>query len=685
MRVKRLFASILSMVMILSCVTVNSFAAAAGTLGISANKSEVNPGEEVVLTLSLGDCSSYEAEDGLRMLTFMVYLPADMEYVSSEVDGMFQTALNFGDTFLDYNASEHAVKFTTGGSMNPTAPHYIGSGATIGTITCKVKDTATETDTLEVTVENCVFFTGTAKHTMSVEGCIITVHNHDFGSDWKYDENQHWRECSCGEKIKVGDHDGQWVPTTPATCKNPGEETYTCDTCHYSTTRATAIDPTAHIDENNDKYCDLCGENICEHTYSWIENAPTCTETGEKSLVCEICGHVAETKELDALGHDYDGGVVTLEPTCTKTGVRTYTCQREGCDHSYTEELSALQHEWDFYDETDDEIIYICVHCGEMMSFANDGNTEVSVLPDGTVVIVTVLADGSVVTTARYRNGVRSTVTEDAKGNLISVIITINSSVSNEAVETGEAVALPIEAILEKYGTDVEMTIVTNCEKDVPVEIPVKDVKPGYVVVIINEDGTQTVVATTKMTENGLSFYCADGAVVKVLNKAMSFSDVNGENWYNDAVAFVSARGIMTGMTTTTFAPTETTTRAQVWTMLARLAGVDTTNTTEGNWYDVARAWAMENGISDGTGANDSITREQMVTMLYRFVGGKGVSKSIADFSDAADASDWAKAALEWAYGMGVMNGNTDGTMNPKGNATRAEMAQFFMNFIQNI
>lgn len=71
--------------------------------------------------------------------------------------------------------------------------------------------------------------------------------------------------------------------------------------------------------------------------------------------------------------------------------------------------------------------------------------------------------------------------------------------------------------------------------------------------------------------------------------------------------------------------------------------------------------------------------------MLYRFVGGEGAAKSIEDFQDAAQVAGWAKDAVEWAVGTGVMKGNADNTLNPAGNATRAEMAQFFMNFIQNV
>ncbi len=668
MRIKRMLAVLLSFMLILGCVPVAMAADAGSTISVgghSANTKYPTAGDELSFSVALDNLT------GVGAFEFVVNIPEGLTYVehrNSSVEGFNDCSVDVYDGYLQVMAYGHET----------------GYEGTLSVLDFTVTVDEGATGTLELTTSNVVLYDrlGSELATPTAQNTSVTIHAHAYG-DWEYDNDHHWYECSCGDIIEMDEHTGSVIDSEPSTCIDLGYDTYLC-ICEYEWT----VDHTVyadHIDDNGDGLCDECGENTCEHTYSWVETkAPNCTEDGEESYKCEICGHVAETKTIDALSHDWDDGVVVRVPTCGDAGEILYTCQREDCGRSFSVVIPALQHEWDFYAENDDEIIYICVNCGETMSFTNDGNTEVTVLPDGTVVIVTINEDGTIVTHTKYTNGVKTTVITDAEGNLISIIITINSGVSYEAVRTDEAVKLPLEAIFEEYGTDVEMTIVTNCEKDVPVEIPLTDVKPGHVVVIINEDGTQTVVATTKMTENGLLFYCPNGAVIKVLNKAMNFSDINGNNWYNDAVDFVSARGIMTGMTANTFEPSATTTRAQVWTMLARLAGVDTT-CTEGNWYDVARAWAMENGVSDGTGANDSITREQMVTMLYRFAGGKGVSKSIADFSDAADASTWAKDALEWAYGMGVMKGNGDGTMNPKGNATRAEMAQFFMNFIQNI
>lgn len=292
----------------------------------------------------------------------------------------------------------------------------------------------------------------------------------------------------------------------------------------------------------------------------------------------------------------------------------------------------------------------------------------------------------------------KETTTKDALTATVELKMSV-MPIGMDAVQTHDSVSIQIrtgqaEKEESSAGTTETVTmtetkdgivITTNSDALLPVTVPVEGVTYGSVIVILNEDGTETVVANTKMTENGLLFACPNRVTIKVVNLAKSFGDSKGDNWYNNAVDYVSARGIMKGMGNgNAFVPNGVTTRAQVWTMLARLSGVDTDNGNKENWYDTARTWAMQNGISDGTDANGEITREQLVTMLYRFSDGRGVSKSIAGFQDANQVSSWAQTAMEWAYGMGVMHGNADGTIHPKGDTTRSQLAQFFMNFIQN-
>ena len=151
-----------------------------------------------------------------------------------------------------------------------------------------------------------------------------------------------------------------------------------------------------------------------------------------------------------------------------------------------------------------------------------------------------------------------------------------------------------------------------------------------------------------------------------------AFSDVDEDAWYAEAVAYVTANGLMEGTGGNRFNPNGTVTRAMVWTVLARMAGAETDGGD--TWYDLAREWAMDNDVSDGTNPNAVITREQLATMLYRYAGSPAVSGDLGDYPDAGDVSLWAKDAMVWAVETGLIQG-MGGKLNPQGSATRAQLA----------
>ena len=157
------------------------------------------------------------------------------------------------------------------------------------------------------------------------------------------------------------------------------------------------------------------------------------------------------------------------------------------------------------------------------------------------------------------------------------------------------------------------------------------------------------------------------------------FTDVKEGSWYKAAVDYVTANGIMVGTSEDEFNPAGLATRAMVWTMLARLDGVEVTGESA-PWYAEALAWVTENGVSDGTMPNEHITREQIVTMLWRNAGSPEYSYDLSAYTDADQISDWARTAMEWAVGNGIIKGVSDTELDPKGDATRAQLAQIFMN-----
>ena len=160
-----------------------------------------------------------------------------------------------------------------------------------------------------------------------------------------------------------------------------------------------------------------------------------------------------------------------------------------------------------------------------------------------------------------------------------------------------------------------------------------------------------------------------------------SFTDVNASDWFYNDVKYSVENGLFKGITETTFEPNLPMTRAMIITVLARYAGVD----TEGGemWYSKAIEWGVAKGITDGTNPNDNVTREQLAALLWRFAEQPERTGDLSGFADNVKISDWAVNALEWTNGEGLINGYPDGTVNPQGNATRAEVAAIIHRFVE--
>ena len=159
------------------------------------------------------------------------------------------------------------------------------------------------------------------------------------------------------------------------------------------------------------------------------------------------------------------------------------------------------------------------------------------------------------------------------------------------------------------------------------------------------------------------------------------FTDVSVNAWYYEAVKYVYENGIMNGMDRYSFQPNGTLTRAMVWTMLARLDGVD----TEGgaNWYAKAQEWATATGVSDGENPTGEVTREQLITMLWRYAGSPTYTADLSGYVDTADISSWAGQAMCWAVVTGVIEGDENAALTPKADTTRAQAAAMLMRFIE--
>ncbi len=205
-----------------------------------------------------------------------------------------------------------------------------------------------------------------------------------------------------------------------------------------------------------------------------------------------------------------------------------------------------------------------------------------------------------------------------------------------------------------------------------------------------------TTSGAIAVTTSGGIVYTMDGTK-ETVHTFKRFSDVKPGDWFSAAVADVVGKGLMNGTSETTFNPQGKTTRAMLVTILYRLAGQPKVNVATSfndvaadSWYGTAVAWAADKqivmGYADGTFKPDlDLTREQLVTMIYRFAKSAGQDVSaradITKYSDGKQVSSYAFEAMQWAVAKGVISGTSATTLAPQGSATRAQMATIFMRF----
>ena len=184
-----------------------------------------------------------------------------------------------------------------------------------------------------------------------------------------------------------------------------------------------------------------------------------------------------------------------------------------------------------------------------------------------------------------------------------------------------------------------------------------------------------TKLATFKVTH--FSLY-----VVGVTDTALwvnPFTDVAESDWFYGAVEFAKRNGLFAGTGASTFSPNSPMTRAMLWTVLGRLDGQSLSGSSV---FDAARIWAMGAGITDGTNPDGSITREQMVTILWRYAGSPKAGGDLSKFSNAGSVANYAADAMAWAVENGIIAG-ANGALMPQDNATRAQVAAVLQRFIK--
>ncbi len=528
----------------------------------------------------------------------------------------------------------------------------------------------------------------------------------------KHDDTQHWKECSiCGaidlENSKTNHTFGEWETVTDSTCTATGTKKHTCTGCDYSETGV--IEKKAHTTEHHDRVdptctttgsieywqCSACGKKFSDAACTTevanvtLDKLPHSAGTAwEKDTtyhwhLCVNC----ESEVMDKAAHTYGDWVVITEATESETGLRKRTCSV--CGYEQTEEIGILRFTVTVRNGSGSgeyksgETVTITADRRSGYTFekwtVDSGNVTLAKETDSTTTFTMPAENVTVTATYRYNGGSGSgsgsssgIVIKDEKGKVLG----------KADPDTG-IVELPITPVpaasSSRQAEELEITIPKNTT--VKVEIPVRNVTPGTVVAIVHADGTEEIVRTSIVTKNGVALELTSSATVKVYDNSKFFSDVPAANWASDAVAFASSRELFNGTGANTFSPNAPMTRQMLMTVLARLDGTD----TSGNAYAKGMEWAIRNGVSNGSDPEGKITREQLATMLWRYAGSPSVSGRMTGFADADQISGYAEDAMLWATKAGIIGGKGNGQLDPKGYATRAEVAAMLMRYCNTL
>lgn len=313
----------------------------------------------------------------------------------------------------------------------------------------------------------------------------------------------------------------------------------------------------------------------------------------------------------------------------------------------------------------------------QRISPAPTTETTTTTNPDGTTTTtVTDKKTGESTSTTEGANGTTVVEKTDASGNTTTKVTVPEGAATN----AGAPVEIPAAVEVTK-GKEVSISAPAGTIVAIPAAADA-----GNVAVIVHADGTETVIPMS-LVEGGKAIVKLDGdATVKIVDNAKDFSDVPAEHWAADDIDFASSHEIFKGIGNgDTYEPETALTRNMMMTVLARTDGADTSDSDP--WYAKGQQWAVDNGVSNGLWGEDSITREQLVTMLFNYANKSGMDTSArADLSGMKNAdavSDWALEAVQWAVAEGILKGVDNTDLAPQGLATRAQAAAFMQRYVK--
>ncbi len=462
-------------------------------------------------------------------------------------------------------------------------------------------------------------------------------HTHSYGESWKFDGDNHWHACSCGDKTDVAAHS----ETDDGDCTTAVE----CTVCSYVTKAAETSHSFTSYTFNNDASCTTDGTETatCDHDgctvtdtrtdsgsangHAWEDNytvdkAATCTEDGSRSIHCKNCDVVKDSEVIPKTGHTYGELIAKKPATYSATGMKAH---------------------------------YICSQCG---GYFDENKNPIN---EADLIIPKLTGGGS---SSGGGSATYYTLTFETNG--------------------GSAIA----KVSGKFGRTISLSGYVPTRDGYDFSGWYSDEELTNKITEIKLAGNQTVYAGwTERKENSN------------IGAGNPFTDVKETDWFYDDAMFVYGKGLMAGTSGTTFSPYSNTTRAQIAVIFYRLAGspvVEGKNTftdVANAWYYDGVTWAQQSGIMDGYGnnlfgPNDPVTREQLASIFCRYAQYKGYDMAITgnldSFTDKDRVSAWAQQAVKWAVGNGILGGRENHLLDPKGTATRAEIAAMLHRFIEN-
>ena len=644
---------------------------------ITLNKAEtsISVGNSETLTATVAPENA-----ALKALT---WASSDEDVATVAPDGTV-TAVKAGAATITATAADGSGKSAvckvtvTGDTTPPAHEHRYGDWSKDGTNhwhECTDADCPEQSESIKDKAAHV--YDDDADTTCNVCGYVRTVtppaHEHRYG-DWSKDGTNHWHECTDAD-----------CPERPESIKDKAAHIYTddadttCNICGYVRTVTPEIVPVSQITLNKAETSISVGnsetltatvapENAALKALTWASSDEDVATVAPDGTVTAV---KVGTATITATAADGSG----KSATCTVTVIGGTTPSQPG--GSTGDSSGGSSSDRDSHDSNP-------VIKTETKNNTDGSTTKTETRRDGSVTQTTTGKDGSVTKTETKKDGSSVTENKAADGSTGTVKTDKNgqteaaAKVSGKAVadakKNGEAVKVPVEVEATRNSSTAP-TVSIELPKgagETKVEIPVSNVTPGTVAVLVHPDGTEEILKDSIPTEDGIQLTVDGSATVKIVDNSKGFIDTRN-HWAEDEIDFVSARGLVNGMSTTIYAPNASTTRAQLWTILARQNGADLTG---GNtWYEKAQNWTKDKGVSDGANPNAAINRAQMVTMLWRAVG-QPTAGGTANFTDVPTDSYYAQA-VAWAVENGITTGVGNGHFDPTGTCTRAQIAAF--------